>query len=117
MRRNLFSHTLTVFSLLFMTLFRIILKPIDLVRYYKSFNIVHSSLIEKFEILNKMEEKLNTMMGQTKSESLNMISSVKLFSREDLHLEEQSLALHKMKDAMVTKNFFRFIVFPYNQKF
>ena len=57
-----------------------------------------------------MVEKLNTMMGQTQSESLNMISSVKLFSREDLHLEEQSLALHKMKDTMVTKNFFRFIV-------
>merc|ERR1719318_603525 len=85
---------LTVLSILFMTLFRIILRPIDL----------------KFEILNKMVEKLNTMMGQTQSESLNMISSVKLFSREDLHLEEQSLALHKMKDAMVTKNFFRFIV-------
>ena len=101
---------LTVLSILFMALFRIILRPIDLLRYYLSFDIVHLSLIQKFEILNKMVEKLNTMMGQTQSESLNMISSVKLFSREDLHLEEQSLALNKMKDTMVTKNFFRFIV-------
>eukprot|EP00092_Neocalanus_flemingeri_P021059 GFUD01022817.1.p1 GENE.GFUD01022817.1~~GFUD01022817.1.p1 ORF type:complete len:634 (-),score=129.21 GFUD01022817.1:347-1978(-) len=85
---------LTVLSILFMVLFRIILMPID----------------KKFEVLNKMVEKLNTMMGQTQSESLNMISSVKLFSREDLHLEEQSLALHQMKDIMMKKNFFRFTV-------
>jgi len=88
------NGTLTILSILFMALFRIILRPIDL----------------KFEVLNKMMEKLNTMMGQTQSESLNMISSVKMFSREDLHLEEQSLALHQMKDIMQRKNFFRFIV-------
>merc|ERR1719499_804710 len=57
-----------------------------------------------------MMQKLQTMREQTQSESLNMISSVKLFSREDMHLEEQSLALHKMRDTMVTKNFFRFLV-------
>ena len=36
---------LTVLSILFMTLFRIILRPIDLVRYYQSFEIVLLSLI------------------------------------------------------------------------
>ena len=57
-----------------------------------------------------MVEKLNTMMGQTQHESLTMITSVKLFSREDLHQEEQTVALHKMKDTMVVKNLFRFLV-------
>ena len=36
---------LTVLSILFMTLFRIILRPIDLVRDYRSFDIVHLGLI------------------------------------------------------------------------
>ena len=36
-----------------------------------------------------------------------MISSVKLFSKEELHIKEQKMALNKIRDIMTTHEFFR----------
>ena len=85
---------LAVMSFVFMVVFRLILKPID----------------KKYEILTKIEEKIRTMMNQTQHESLSMITSVKLFSKENFHLTEQQSALDQLKDLMIQKNFFRFLV-------
>ena len=67
-----------------------------------------------------MMEQVNCMLGPLYSDSLNMITSVKvkvkvmlilrkvqLFSKEEVHLEEQASALEQIKHLTQKKNFFR----------
>jgi ABC-type bacteriocin/lantibiotic exporter with double-glycine peptidase domain len=59
------NTSLTVLSVVLMVLFRFgVLRPVD----------------KKFEVLTKMEQKVKTMLTQTQSESLHMITSVKVGS-------------------------------------
>ena len=51
----------------------------------------------------KLDEKLRTMQRQAEDDSLNMISTVKFFSREDLHLAEQAGALEQLQDLSLKK--------------
>ena len=51
----------------------------------------------------KLDEKLRTMQRQAEDDSLNMISTVKFFSREDLHLVEQAGALEQLQDLSLKK--------------
>ena len=61
----------------------------------------------------KLDEKLRTMQRQAEDDSLNMISTVKFFSREDVHLAEQAESLDQQEHLSVKKNsytsFFIFI--------
>ena len=67
-----------------------------------------------------MMEQVNCMLAPLYSDSLNMITSVKvkvkvlpvlrkvqLFSKEEIHLEEQASALEQLKSLTHKKNFFR----------
>ena len=56
-----------------------------------------------------MEEKLNLTLRRTQSEALNMIFSVKLFSREEMHLDEQVQALNKKKNLTYASVFYTFL--------
>ena len=49
------------------------------------------------------------MMSQTQNESMNMISSVKHFSKEEMHLTEQNDALDQMSSLAYQKNSYRFL--------
>jgi len=49
------------------------------------------------------------MASQSESESLSMISSVKNFSKESLHLGEHRNALDQMQEMNLQKNFFQFL--------
>ena len=72
------------------------------------------------QVLTKMMEQVNCMLAPLYSDSLNMITSVKvkvkvmpilrkvqLFSKEEVHLEEQASALEQLKSLTHKKNFFR----------
>ena len=48
-------------------------------------------------------------MEQTQNESLSMISSVKYFSKEPVHLAEQADALDQMSALSYKRNLFRFL--------
>ena len=69
-----------------------------------------------------MMEQVNCMLVPLYSDSLTMITSVKvkvkvtlilrqvqLFSKEEVHLEEQASALEQIKSLTQKKNFFRLI--------
>ena len=69
-----------------------------------------------------MMEQVNCMLVPLYSDSLNMITSVKvkvkvtlilrklqLFSKEEVHLEEQASALEQIKSLTQKKNFFRLV--------
>ena len=45
----------------------------------------------------KLDEKLRTMQRQAEDDSLNMISTVKFFSREELHLSEQARDIQALR--------------------
>ena len=60
-------------------------------------------------MLIKLEDKIYMMVSQAQRESVSMISSVKHFSKEPLHLGEQSTALDQMEQLNYKKNFFRFL--------
>ena len=71
--------------------------------------LIEYPIYDRYCLLFKIEERIFTMMRQTQDESLNMISTVKFFSREDLHLGEQKHALDQMMEINYQKNFFRFL--------
>ena len=52
----------------------------------------------------KLDEKLRTMQRQAEDDSLNMISTVKFFSREDIHLAEQAESLDQQEHLSLKKN-------------
>ena len=58
-------------------------------------------------MVNKLSDKLRTMHRQAEDDSINMISTVKSFSREDVHLTEQADALDQMLNLSVKKTFFQ----------
>merc|ERR1712098_191763 len=60
-------------------------------------------------LLYKLEDKVMMLAKQSEKESISMISSVKHFSRESLHLGEQAHALDQMQQMNYQKNFFRFL--------
>ena len=66
-------------------------------------------LFQKFHLLYKVEEKIYTMLNQTQNESMTMISSVKHFSKEEMHLTEQNDALDQMSSLAFQKNSYRFL--------
>ena len=65
---------LTIISLGFIILGRLLRYPIE----------------KEYTVVFKLDEKLRTMQRQAEDDSLNMISTVKFFSREELHLSEQA---------------------------
>ena len=78
---------LTIISLGFIILGRLLRYPIE----------------KEYTVVFKLDEKLRTMQRQAEDDSLNMISTVKYFSREDLHLGEQTDALDQFKDLSLKR--------------
>ena len=73
------NYALTGLSVIFMVVFRFgVLRPVDKKFEVKSPKGTSNSL----KVLTKMEQKVKMMLNQTQSESLTMISSVKV-GRED----------------------------------
>ena len=92
------NSQLTVISIFFIVLCQVIQYPIQkvqpIVNFYcgsgKYFNFslnhfssvlvnVASHLIQKYELLTKLDEKLKTLMRQAQDDSINMITTVKFF--------------------------------------
>jgi len=71
--------------------------------------LIQIPILKKYQLLYKLEDKINLLARQSERESISMISSVKHFSKESLHLGEQAKALDQVQQLNYQKNFFRFL--------
>ena len=61
-------------------------------------------MVQVYKVVFKLDDKLRMMQRQAEDDSLNMISTVKFFSREDVHLAEHAEALDQLERLSAKKN-------------
>ena len=61
-------------------------------------------MVQVYKVVIELDARVRMMMKQAEDDSLNMISTVKFFSREDVPLAEQAEALEQLERLSAKKN-------------